>query len=195
MTWTSTATVSNADVARTNLAAETKTYPIPLTSLRVWDALHTTLPGTAANDDAALITGTPGTDAPTVQGLDSGGATTESKFAFEFALPPEYVDAGAVLIRVKGAMLTTVADGSATIDFSCYSDDRDGTVSSDLVTTDAASINSLTAAQIDFTVTATSLAAGEKLIIVGDIDVDDSGDAGVMIAEIQALELVLSVKG
>jgi len=195
MTWTSTATVSNADIQRTNMVRERKVYPVALAGLRVWDAMHTTLPGTAASDDAALITGTPATDAPTVQGLDSGGLSTSSKFAFEFALPPEYDDGQVVKIRVSGGMITTISDGTATIDFAAYEITRAGAVGADLVTTAATSINSLTHADFDFALTATGLVAGDKIIIVGTLAVSDTTDAGVMIPELATIEMVMDVKG
>lgn len=195
MSWNSTATVSNPDVQRSYLVRESKVYPITLTQLRVWDAMQTVLPGSAATDDCALITGTPGTDAPTIQAGDIGGQTISRKFAFEFGLPPEYDAGQTAKIRVKAGMVTTVADTSATIDFSAYEIDRSGAVGSDLVQTAAQDMNSITYADFDFTLDATNLNPGEKIVIVGTIAAQDSGDAGEMIPEVSALEMVLSVKG
>src|SRR3990167_10944895 len=145
---------------RSDLTEETKYYPVSFTNCKVWDAMITSLPGAAATDDAGLITGTPGTHAPTIQGLDPGGTTITSKFAFEFELPPEYVAAGSAVIRVSGKCATTIADGACTIDFSAYLDERDGTVGADLVATAPYSINSLTEQTSNFTITASTLTPG-----------------------------------
>jgi len=171
-------------------AASTYGHTIPLSTLRTWDAMATNLPGAAANDDLAYITGTPGTDAPTVQAADSGGASPTQKAAFEFVLPETYRAGSAVTLRVKAGVLTTVFDTSLTLDASAYLDAGDGTVGSDLVTTAAQSINSLTMANKDFTITPTGLVPGDRLLIVLTVAGVDSGDAGVMIPEIQAIDIL-----
>jgi len=195
MAWTSTLTGSNPDVQRTNLIRERKYYGIALASLKVWDAMETNLPGTAANDDCAIITGTAGTDMPTIQAGDFGLTTIARKFGLEFCLPPEYDDGQVVLIRISAACLTTIADNYCRADFQVYEGTRAGAVGADLCTTAATSINSLTHADYDFVVTATGLAAGDRLHIVGNLEADDAGDLGVMIPEIAVLEIGLDVKG
>ena len=180
---------------RSDLTAETKIYPIDFTGCRVWDACHTLLPSTAASDDAALVTGTPGTNALTIQGLDPGGGSTTSKFAFEYTLPPEYVAAGDAAIRVKGKCTTGIADNSCTIDFNVYRDARDGTVGGDIMAAAAFSINNTTAVQSDMTITASSLSPGDKIIVVGTIAGTDVGNATAIVPTLLAIEMVLSVKG
>lgn len=170
-------------------------YPIDLTSLRVWNARHTNLPGTAADDDMALVTGTFGTHAPTLQGVDFGGTTTDEKGAFSFQLPPEYVAGQTITLRVRGAMLTTVSDGTATVDAEVHKRDRDGAVGADLCATAAQSINSLTPADKDFTITPTGLAPGDTLEVRLSFGGSDTGNAGVMIPEISAVEMLLDIKG
>ncbi len=187
---------SSADIARSKLAQDAlKAYTVPLTSLRVWDAMQTNLPNPAANDDMALITGTPGTDVPTQQGVDFGGGSTDEKAAFEFVLPAEYDAANTITLRLRCAMLTTVSDGTATVDVNCYCSDRDGVASADLCATAAQSINSLTPANKDFSITATSRAAGDRLIFVLTFAGTDSGNVGVMIPEISEVEVLLDVRG
>lgn len=186
-----TGTVDRSNLVQDDLAE----YDVPLTSCKVHNALHTDLPATAADDDAALITGTPGTDAPTIQGVDFGGTTSDEKFAFEYQLPPEYVDGQSVSCRVRGGMLTTVADDACTVDVEAWKADGDGAVGSDLCATSALSINSLTKANKDFTITPTGLAAGDKLIIRVSFAGNDSGDAGVMVPEISKLSMLLDIKG
>jgi len=183
-------------VARSNLVQQDlQPYPIDFTAFRVHDALHSVLPNTAANDDMALITGTPGTDAPTLQGVDFGGTTSDEKAAFLFALPPEYVAGETVTLRVRGAMLTTVSDGTATVDAEVWKLDEDGAVGSDICATVAQSINSLTPANKDFTITPTGLEPGDVLMVRLSFAGTDAGDAGVMIPEISKVSLLLDIKG
>lgn len=181
---------------RSDLAAETKVIAIPLTSIRKNADLAVNLPAAPDATNVGLVTGTPGTHAPTLQGTDPGGGVDPTeKFAFEFTLPPEYVDNGAVAIRVKGLTATTIASVSSTIDFNVYLDGRDGTVGADIMASAAFSINNTTAVSSDMTITASTLTAGSKIIVVGTMASVDVGDAGVMTPTIQALEMVLQVKG
>lgn len=187
---------TNADIARSKLAQDAlRPYTIPIHAFRVWDAMQTILPNPAANDDMGLITGTPGTDVPTLQSVDFGGTTTDEKCAFEFCLPAEYDAANTITLRIRAAMLTTVSDGTATIDAQCYKSDRDGVASADLVATAAQSMKTLTPANYDFTVTPTGLAAGDRLVFVLAFGGSDTGDAGVMISEISQVEVLLDVRG
>lgn len=170
-------------------------YDIDFTSLRVHDARQTNLPATAANDDMAIITGTPGTDAPTLQGVDFGGTSTDEKAAFTFTLPPEYVAGETITVRVRGAMLTTISDGTATVDVECWKRDGDGAVGADICATAAQSINSLTPANKDFTITPTGLTAGMTLEFRLAFAGSDTGNLGVMIPEISRVAVLLDIKG
>lgn len=168
---------------------------IPLTAMRVHDALHTVLPSTAASDDMALITGTPGTDAPTLQGVDFGGTSTDEKCAFLYSLGPEYVDGESFYVRVRAAMLTTVSDGTATVDVECFKYDSNGAVGADLCATSAQSINSLTPANKDFEITPTGLVRGDQFYIRVSFGGSDTGNAGVMIPEIYKVAVRKDIKG
>lgn len=170
-------------------------YAVPVTSMRVHDAMHTVLPGTAANDDMAIITGTPGTDAPTLQGVDFGGTSTDEKCAFEFVLPPEYVAGETVVCRLTAAMITAVSDGTATVDVEAWETTKAGAVGADICATAAQSINSLTAADKDFVLTPTSLVAGDKLIVRLSFAGSDTGNLAVMIPEISSVQMLLDIKG
>jgi hypothetical protein len=171
------------------VASSTGVAQIPLTAFRVHDAMITNLPGTAANDDMALITGTPGTDATTLQGVDFGGTTADEKGACEFVLPQNYVSGGTITVRVRAAMLTTISDGTGTVDVEVWKPDLDGAVGSDLCTTAATTMNSLTPANKDFVVTPTGLVAGDRLIIRLAFAASDTGNVGVMIPEISNVEV------
>lgn len=180
---------------RSDLTTESKEFPIPFTSCKVWDAPQTNLPATAATDDAALVVGTPGTNALTIQGLDPGGTTTASKFTFEFTMPPEYVAAGNAAIRVKGKCTTSIADNSCTVDFNVYRDAGDGTVGADIMASGPFSINNTTAVQSDMTITASSLNPGDKLIVVGIIAGTDVANAAAIVPTLLKINMLLDVKG
>jgi hypothetical protein len=183
-------------IARGNLVQDDLApYVIDLTQMRVHDARQTNLPGTAANDDMGLITGTPGTDAPTLQGVDFGGTTTDEKTAFTFTLPPEYVSGETITLRVRAAMLTTVSDGTATVDAEVWKEDGAGDVGTDICATAPQSINSLTPANKDFTITPTGLVAGDVLQVRLAFAGSDTGNVGVMIPEISKVTMLLDVKG
>jgi hypothetical protein len=187
--------IPNDFIQRGDMKPETVAYTIPLTSLRVHDAMATNLPATAANDDLALITGTPGTDAPTVQAGDFGGADIERFASFEFVLPAEYETGGTVTLSAFGGMLTAIADGETVVDFSAWESTTAGAVGSDLVTTAAQSINSLTFADKSFAVTSTGLAAGDRLIVRVRVQASDEGNLAVMIPELTKIAVNLTVRG
>ncbi len=199
------ASIVNADVnasaaiVRSKMAQEdAAVYVIPLVAMRVWDNMHTVLPGTAAADDMALITGTFGTDVPTLQGVDFGGTTADEKCRFQWPLPPEYVDGQTVTLRLRGAMLTTLGDGTCNVDVECFESDRDGAAGgspTDICATAAQSINSLTPANIDFDITAAALVAGDLLDVRLAFACADGGDLGTMIPEISQVEFLLDIKG
>jgi len=185
-------------IQRTTLVQyDAQVYQIPLTSAKVWDAAQTNLPGTAATDDLEINTGTWATGVPTIQtgDLKAAGATTRYAL-FEVATVPEYVAGQTVTLRASAGMLTTVADTTATIDFEAYISDREGLVSgSDLVATAATTINSLTFADIDFTLTPTTLDPGQKILIRMAIAVNDAATGTAVIGSVGALELLLDTQG
>lgn len=183
-------TVARASLTQEDLAE----YPLDLTAFVVHDAPQTKLPGTAAADDLA-IKGAFGTDAPTLQGVDFGGTTTTAYARVLVPLPPEYVAGQTITLRVRAGMLTTVADDSCDLDAEVHAQDDDGGISADICATAQQSINSLTLANKDFTITPTGRAAGDVLDIRLKIAGTDSGDAGDMLPEIQKASLLLDIKG
>jgi hypothetical protein len=161
-------------VPRSNIETETKVFEIPLTSLRVWDAVQTALPAVGSNDDIGFATGTFATNIPHLksQDLNALGVMTREKARGRFTLPLEYVSAGAITFRLCAGMLTSVAATSATVDVQAYKATRTGIAVSggDLVATSAISCNSTTLADKDFMVTATGLAAGDVLDFIITFD-------------------------
>lgn len=185
-----------AEIARTQLATNTsQPYPIPLTQLRVWDALQTNLPGTAASDDLEITTGTFGTNPARLRTSDAKATTVTQRARFIFPIPIEYVAAASFVIRVRSRMITTVSDGTATVDIEAYRHDEDGGIGSDLCATSAASINSLTAGNDDFTITATTLSPGDTLDVRVTIAITDTATGTAVIGQISRIACLLSVQG
>lgn len=180
--------VARADITQQDLAV----YPVALELFRVHDALQTALPTTAANDDLGLTAGTFGTSAPVLNSVDFGGTSTTAYGRVRVPVPVEYVAGQTVTLRVNAGMLTTVSDGTATVDASVY---RDAAPTVDICATAAQSANSLTAADLDFTLTPTNVVPGDILDIRLAVAGSDSGDAGEMKVQINSVELLLDVKG
>lgn len=183
---------------RTELAIDALVpYPIPLTQFRQHDALQTVLSNTPASDDLGIAGGTWGTNCPkiTTGDLKAAGATTR-RARVSFPLPPEYIAADSIRIRLSAGMETHVADVSATIDVEIYKDKRDGTISgSDLVTTAAQSINSLVFADKSFDLDESTLSPGDSLDIRISIAVNDAASATAVIGSIGAVEVLMNVRG
>jgi len=185
-----------AAIERSKLAQETLKQNIPLEMVRVHDAFQTSLPTTAASDDLGLIIGTFGTDAVVLQTSDSKATSVTQRGRFSFRLPDNYVAGQALSVAAWAGMKTTVSDTTATIDFEVYAkDDSTGLVGSDLVTTSATTINSLTAAAKEFTITPTGLNPGDELDIRVTIAITDGATATAVIGRIMKLYMLLSVKG
>jgi hypothetical protein len=170
-------------------------YKQRLTDMRVHDAIATVLPAAAGADDMGLVTGTPGTDAPTLQGVDFGGTTSDEKATFVWPVPVEYDDGQSISVSVRAGILTTVADASLTIDVECWKADGDGLVGSDICATAAQSCNSLTIAAKTFVVTPTGVVSGDLLVFRLTFAGTDSGDAGVMIPVVTSVAVLADIKG
>jgi len=190
------ATVSAAAaIGRAKLALESKKYLIPLTDLRVWDAMQTNLPGTGAADDLAIIGGTFGSGSPSIQTGDVKASSTTRRARFLVPLPAEYENAGTVTLRASAGMVTTVSDTTATIDFEVYESNKTTGIGSDLCATAATTINSLTFGDKDFSITAAGLVAGDLLDVRVSIAVVDGATATAVIGAFGSLELICQVRG
>lgn len=151
--------------------------------LRVWDAYATNLPVAAAADDLGFTGGGTFGSAPSaIRTIDFKAASTTAYFRWIIQLPSDYIPGGTLTLRLNAGMNTTVSDGTCTVDASAYLDNG----GSDLVTTAAQSINSLTAANKDFTITPTGLVPGSTL----DVRVVVAGtDAATVTAVIGQINL------
>lgn len=189
---------SAAAIARSKLAQNTEqVYVVPLTSLRVHDALESLLPQPSANDDLGWpSTQTFGTVTPYLETRDLASLSTSLYARGQFTLPPEYDAGETVKCRIRAGALTTVADTSLDLDLSAYEADRDGGVSgSDLCATPAIDINNLTLADNEFTITATSLSPGDQIDFRLEIAVVDSATGTVVKAKITEVAFLLDVRG
>lgn len=188
---------STAAIARSKLAEDSDSvYTVPLTSMRIHDAFQTTLPGTSSGNDLGLVGGTFGSASPSLQTADLATAGATNNYArFLFTLPPEFVSTGSVTVRLHAGMLTTVADGSATVDVECYKSNKEAGIGSDLCTTAATSANSLTLADKDFVITSSGLSAGDTLDIRIASTVTDTGSGTAVIGIIGAVQILLDIKG
>ena len=188
---------STMELARTKLAQDTlQPFTIPLTQFRTWDALATNLPGTAATDDLGLDNGTFGTGSPHLTAGDLKAAGATSRYArVHVPIPIEYDDGQTCNLRVHALMLTTVADTTCTVDVECYRSDEEGGISADLCTTAAQSMNSLTGADYDFTLTPTTFVSGDTLDIRVTIACNDAATGTVVEPIIGAVQLICDVRG
>lgn len=187
--------IPNNFVQRNDLKLETKTYPILVRDARVWDAPLSFLPTTSSSDDLGFTAGTWGSSGNTIRTSDMKNLGSVTRYSRHIiALPPEYIAGESVVLRVNCGMVTTVASTAATIDAEVY-ETSGATISADLCATAAQSMNSLTAANRNFTITATNLAPGDILDIRLAVLVNDSATATAVIAAINSIDLVLSVRG
>jgi len=191
-------TLSPALVKANILAlAELQAFPIPLTDFRVWDAMQTVLPGTPATDDLGLVGGTFGTATPSIrtEDLKALGATNKRARVL-VQLPWEYQSGESISLRFVAGMITTVAGTSATLDVEAFKlqADPDDAIGSDLVSTAATTINSLTFANIDFVLTPTGLSPGDILDIRVTVAVNDGASATAVIAALTSAKLLCDVR-
>jgi hypothetical protein len=170
-------------------------HRIPLTSFRVWDAVQTNPPATASSDDLGLVTGTWGTNPVRITAGDCKalGATTRYIY-FSVPVPPNYDDGETIKIKIRAKMETTVADTSCTIDLVGYVG-TDASLSSDLVTTSAQSMNSLTAASYEFTINGASVDPGDLLECRLAIACNDAATATAVTPAVYEVSLLCDTRG
>ena len=188
-------TISPA-IARTSLALDSlQPVPIQIHEWRVWDAYATTSPGTSASDDLGVY-GTALGAIPYLgtSDLKSAGATTRYARVIK-QVPFEYQATEALQIRFSAGMKTAVADTSCTLNVDVRLAARDGTESATLYAGAAVTMNSLTASEKSFTVTAATLTPGCLLDIRVAIVCTDAAGGSAVIAALYACELMCAVRG
>ena len=171
-------------------------FPVRFTGLRVWDAIHTNLPGTAAADDLALIGTTFGSTAPVVTAGDCKALGATSRYARFMVELPECYEAGeTVTLSLSAGMVTTVASSSCTVDVECYKIDKITGIGSDLCTTSATTINSLVFAAKAFTITPSGLTAGDVLDVRLTIACNDAATGTAVTPTIAGIDLLCDIRG
>lgn len=191
-----TLTLKDGQIAKSKLAQQNNDLiAIPLTDLRVHDAVSSLLPATAAADDLGLVSGTYGTDGPLLKTSDAK-ATTVTQYA-RVLVPVDdlWVTGETYQVRIIAGMDTTISDGTATVDLEAYVPDGDGAVGSDICATAAQSINSLTTANFDFTITTTSLTDGDILDLRITVAITDSATATAVYGQIYGIQIMRDTKG
>jgi len=174
--------------------ASLQIFTIPWTLWRVWDDIDAVLPDTAATDDLGLIGGTFGSASPSIQSVDFGATTTTAYARAQIPLPWCFVDYQTVKLRCHAGMLV-IADDACTLDVEAYESDKKAGISADLCATAAQSINSATLADKDFTITSSSLVAGDMLDVRLTVVGTDAGNAAPNItAVIGAVQLLCDVR-
>ena len=191
-----TLTLRDGQINRIKLLLESSTaYPVALEQVYVWDNATTKLPSSAADDDLGFIKGTWATDAATIQTSDAKATTVTQYGRFKMILPPEYEADQDVEVRIRGGMITTISDSTATVDLVCYALDGDGGISADLVTTAAQSINSLTKANNDFTLTDSALNPGDTIDCRTAVAITDSATGTAVLGEISSIKGLFDIRG
>lgn len=183
------------DVPRAQLTQDDlQPYPILNESWYLFDStIHAPLGATALSADDLIYTlGTLGTSEPKLTATDFGGTSATQKARIRLALPPEYVAGQTITLRVNGLTGTTLADTSSTVDFNVY---RAAAPTVDICATAAQSINSLTAVDVNFTITPTDCVPGDVLDILLTYAGVDAGNLGVIAPAINSVTLLLDIKG
>lgn len=171
-------------------------FTIPLTAFRVWDAIATNLPATAATDDLGLVGNTFATGSPTIETGDLKAAGATTRYArVQLPIPMEFDAASDVVLRIHAGMKTTVSDTTATVDVQAYKSDEEAGIGADLCSTAATTINSLTLGDKDFVIDGSGLSAGDLLDIRIAIAVNDAASGTAVIGQIGAVKLLVDTKG
>jgi len=183
---------------RTSILKQTANaiFPINLMDLRVWDAIQTNLPGTAATDDLSLVGVTFGATAPVVSAGDCKALGATTRYArFQMQLPECYDSGETVTLSLSAGMKTTVASVSCTVDVECYKIDKISGIGADICATAAMTINSLVFAAKSFTITSSGLVAGDVFDVRVTIACNDAATVTAVTPTIAAIDLLADIKG
>lgn len=183
-------TVDRADLVEDAL----QPYGISIHDLRQTTGIPLVAAETAGNFDITY-----GTNTIVANGEVTDNETEVSVVWFQFVLPPEYVAAGDVSIRLPAALIATGSptNNGSTIDVAVY-EQASGAVGSDLSTTTAAATFAAldTWYNKDFVITATDLVAGDILNVKITASVIDSeAGAGTIILNLDPPRVLLDIKG
>lgn len=170
-------------------------FPVAFTAFRVWDAAATLLPSAAANDDLGLINGTWGTNPLTINAGDVKTTSSTRRARVEIPVPECFDATETFQIVISAGMVTTVADGSCTVDIEVYKRDKITGISADLCATAAQSINSLTFGDKSFTITSSALSPGDVLDCRVSIAYVDTATGTAVTPTIGGFDVACDIKG
>ena len=168
-------------------------YPVPITTWRY--ANGNSVDATGGTGNPKLVMGGWGSGTGILEGEDANGTTKTETVVFDFAIPPEYIDADTIKINVtcrysdSGAGTLT----TKTIDCEVYEIAEDGTASADLCTTTAQNVTT-TMTQYEFDITTTNVASGDILRVFLRITLTESGGTGAQKAEFGGAAVELDIK-
>lgn len=189
-------TGSTPQQTRAMLAQESYAkFGIPIENLRVWDA-YQTLIATPGTDDLGITAGAFATGVPYVTGGDVKTLTTTRYARGRVQMPPEYVNGQAAKIVCNAGMITTVAGTSCALDLVAYKVGANALISGvDLVSSAAVAINSLVFVDAEFTLTPTTLIAGDWIDFRLDVSSVDAATGTAVIPAIARIDLACHIKG
>ena len=181
-----------AAIARTKLATDTtQKYALDVVSDAGAALLAAETAGTFNRSIAANV--------QLIQGEITDNETEASVGYAQFTLPPEYVAAGAVVLRIPCKVVLTAAavDNGSTIDAEVFESDGAGAVGADICATAAQTFAALdTWYNKDFTVTATGLLPGDVLNIkITATIIDSEAGGGTLRFNMETPQLLISVQG
>ena len=181
-------TLTRADLTEEALAV----YGIPLDCIRQEDGISLVATETAGTFNIVV-----GSDVWSLHSVTPVGATELSEGCFQFVLPPEYVDAGDVKVRIKNrCVLGAGTDNSSTLDVEVFEATGNGAVGSDLVSTIAQNYAGSSAWQTsDFELDASGLVSGDILNIVISSNMIESGAGNPIHAELDGIAMLIDIKG
>jgi|SRR5580704_5458490 hypothetical protein len=170
-----------------------------LSKFKKFDSVDLGLPAAATGSYMGLNTGTVGSAANQVATTDSHSASLTTKARDPgLIIPNDFAGTGfspQVQIYLRAGMKTTVAGTSATLTVAAYKVNLDGTVGSNLVSTGGQSINSLTAADFFFVLSASGLNPGDVLDVLVTIAIVDASGSTAVIGVINKYALLCSTQG
>ncbi len=127
-------------------------------------------------------------------GNPTKSTTTTSTLLFEFVLPPEFIAAGNSRLAVSAKVGGVGTPGVKTIDAQVYKLNDDGSAGSDLCTT-AAQTTTTSYADYAFAFTDSGLVAGDRLMVLVQMVVEETGGAENCYNYVANIEMQLDTKG
>lgn len=185
---------STAAIDRSKLALESlASFAVPFNHFRVWDAMATNLPGTAADDDLGFTGGTWGTSVPHLTTSDFEGTTVTQRARVQIFAPENFITGEDFQFSLT-CKVSAAAQVSATVDVEAFLTGYDGAVTgADICATAAQSINSTTAAGKAFVLS--GVTPGALIDVRVTIAGDDTGGTGAITAIIGGAFILCDIRG